>query len=251
MLARIKLLLSALALVALAAPALGDVTLVSNVTDLTWVDSGGASSSESGGDTLLIDTSKNSAVTASLPSAVAIPATGDFLTVTFEVTFDNVPTETSSSFGIGFGDSSTGGYFYQVSINPLAAPSGSGVVFAEGGDTNLGKYESLGFGTTAHTVAFTVTNVDNGADLDLTAASDVISGSPRTVGLDITPATTTTLDTVYFNFRGNAWNEEFDGDPIQATITNFSVTSNIPEPGSLGLTLLGLLCLVPRRRSAT
>lgn len=225
--------------------------IVDSVADLTWSDAGGASSSVTS-DVLTIQTSKNSSVAASLPAAVSIPAMDDFITVTFDVTLDNVPANTSSAFEVGFRDSASGDYFYKVALNPLGGTQGA--TFSEGGDSNLGKDDTLAFGTTTHTLWFTLTKIATDTGLSLTAAGGLINeaGNTATRNADLgPPPQTTTFDTLFFGFTGNAWNETFGAgaDTVTATIENLSVTTSaIPEPGSAGLVGLGLLCVLGRRR---
>ncbi len=232
------------AIALLAGPALADVTVVDSVTDLTWVGSNGASAA-TGTDTLTITTSKNSNVSASLPSSIEIPNTDDQITVSFSITFDHVPANTSSTFGVALADSTSGGTFYSVLINP--AGGAQSVVFGETGDSNLGKFAGNVLTTDAQSLSFSLTKTSTGNGLDLTADSSLLTVSPKTADVDITPVQTTTFDTVRFLFNGNAWNEEFGGNPIQATVTDFTVTTTVPEPSSMALATFGLLAILQRR----
>lgn len=218
-----------------------DVIIADSVADLTRTDSGGASSSVSS-DTLTIATSKNSSVVGDFGSAVELANNGDFLTVSYTVQFDNVPADTASSFGIGF-LSSTNSHFFEVTFNP--ASTSNTVTFRELGDTNLGKYGGNLASTDAQTISFTLTR--NGADMDLTVDSSLIAVSPRTVQNDVLPLGASSFDRINFSFNGNAYNEDFGGSPITATVTNFSITTNVvPEPGSMLLIGGGVLMLCRR-----
>lgn len=227
---------------ALMAPAAtADIIIADSVADLTRTDSGGASSSVSS-DTLTIATSKNSSVEGDFGTTVELANNGDYLTVSYTVQFDNVPVNTSSSFGIGF-LSSSNSHFFEVAFNPVS--TSNTVVFRELGDTNLNKYDGNLASTDTQTISFTLTR--NGADMDLTVDSSLIAVSPRTVQNDVLPLGASSFDRINFSFNGNAYNEDFGGNPITATVTDFSITTNVvPEPGSMLLIGGGVLMLCRR-----
>ncbi|MEM6332259.1 MAG: glycoside hydrolase family 16 protein [Planctomycetota bacterium] len=199
-------------------------------SDLAWAADGGASASTSG-DTLTVQTSKNSTVTADLPDVADLSFAGSRLSVAFDLDLSHAPSNTSSSFGIGFADSASGDYFFKVLLDPTA--DSQGVVFAEGGDSNLGKFATTGFGTGTHRLEFILEGLGNG-EIELTLISDLLTNGQATVGLDVLPATTTSIDTLFFEFKGNAWNETFGGNTIVATLTDLTMTQN-PEPGTLAI----------------
>ncbi|MEM7809212.1 MAG: glycoside hydrolase family 16 protein [Planctomycetota bacterium] len=222
---------------------------INSVAELTWIDSGNAESSivnHGGNEKLKIKTAKNAAVTAELPTFKNLSAAGSSLTVDFDIRLSHVPADANSTLGIGFADSTTGDYFYKVLLDPLADTKGA--IFAEGGDNNLGKTGVLGFGTARHDVTFTLEGLGNG-DLILTLVSDLLTNGSASYTLDVLPATTLDLDTIFFEFNGNAWNETFgsSNNRINATITNFSISHN-PEPASLTLAAAAGLLFLRRRR---
>lgn len=216
-----------------------DVIIASEVGDLTYTDSGGASSSVSvDGSTLTIDTSKNGAVQGAF-SSVSIPDDGDSLMVDFDLQFDVAPAS-GSSFYVDFTNSSSGDY-YRVAFD--AGGGSQSVVFSEDGDTNLGKFTGNALGTSSQQVTFSLTRNSTGDGMDLTLDSSLIQTSPRTVGNDISPVAST-FDRVSFGFTGDAFNNQ----EIVATISNLTLTTTVPEPGTIVLTLLGLGLLTSRRR---
>ena len=233
-------------------------TIVSSVTDLSFTYSGGASQVSSSAGTLVIETSKNSSATAALPAAYQLGTVGSTLGLTFDFAFDNAMSDATSSFNIAFGDSSTaGGYEFFVRLNPVT--TGNGITFSESDDTNLGKSNlDSAFGTTTHTVSFTLERVAAGTGLDaleLAFSSPTLSATLRSQGNDITPLKTDVFDTFAFGFTGNGFNEEFpasSGNRLDATITNFSIAttgSQIPEPRVSMLLAIGMLSLLRRRRA--
>jgi len=241
---------------ALAAASTHAAEIVGDVGDLDWNYSGGASEASTGAGSLTIQTSKNSAVHASLPAPYEL-ADGQTMTVTLTVQLNHVPTDGNSTFDISLSNSTIGAtsgtlhdstYNYKVQLNPLT--TGNGIQFAEGNDANLGKFnEATAWGTAQHTITFQIENID--PDMELSVASATLSPTTRKAKNDVTPVQTTTFDTVSMEFRGNAWNEDAGGGATpQATITDFSIETTgtvVPEPAA-GASLIGLGTLLLARR---
>jgi hypothetical protein len=226
------------------------IIVADSVDDLTYTSSGGATASVSG-STLTIGTSKNSFVLGALPNTVEIDGDTETLTASFTIQFDNVPVSNGTSFGVGFADSTKAAasipsiYFYEVAFDPQGGSSA--VTFSEGDDTNLGKVDGNALTTSPQTVSFSLTT--SGADMNLSSTSSLITSTTASVNNDVTPVQTTSFDTFYLIFNGNGFNEEFDGENVEATVTNLSITTTgtIPEPGSLMVTAAAGLCLLTRR----
>lgn len=229
--------------------------IVNDVNALDWTYTNSASESSTGAGSLTIQTSKNSDLYASLPAAYQL-ADGQTMTVTLTVQLDYIPADTSSTMDISLSDSTTGAtggtlhdstYNFKVQLNPVT--TGNGIQFAEGNDTNLGKFnEATAWGTNQHTITFQVQNA--APDMTLLVSSPTLSPTQRSADNDVTPVQTATFDTVSIEFRGNAWNENGTSGGVKATITNFSIEttgSAVPEPASLGLLSIGALLLARHR----
>ncbi|WPJ95173.1 hypothetical protein SH580_17260 [Coraliomargarita algicola] len=228
------------------------IPVVTQVGDLDFTYLSGSSESNFSASTLDIVTSKNSYVYAELPAVYFIEI-GDTMTVSFSFALDNSLVDTESSFDFGFVDSDGSGavplgYDYGVQLDPVT--TANGMQFREGDDGNLGKYSTdAAFATDTHTATLVVerTALDT---YDLSFSSPSLSSTTRTVQNDIIPLGATEFDTIYFAFRGDAWNEDFGGSSAIMSISNFSInTTAIPEPrtyafifGSLCLLMLGRRC---------
>ncbi len=220
-------------------------TLVDNVGDVTWNASGGAGvlDSNAATNTLTIETAKNSDVTAALPSSIALTNAGDYIEVTLDFVLDHIPANTSSWYEVGFSNSGSG-YFYEIDFKPRGGTQNA--KFEDTGSTNLGKHDTTADANSVHTISFRITHVDGAGDIQLTADGNHIASGPVTT--DATAGGDTTIDTFFFEFNGNGFKEKFDDQNIQATITNFSVTTNVPEPAGMGLMGVGSLLLMRRAR---
>ena len=229
-------------------------TVVDEIGDLTFQYQSGASEASSSATALGIQTSKNSYAYASLPNTYEIQD-GESITVSFDLTMSDTITGSGNSFDIGFIDSNTPGtasnlgYDYSSQVDP--ADTANGLQFREGGDANLGKFNTLsGFGTTINSFTFELARTGTEA-YELSLTSNLLN-STKTVGNDVIPLATTTFDRVYFAFRGNGWSEDFGGSTAVATVNNFSIDttgSAVPEPSSFALlTGIGVLALVGGRR---
>lgn len=241
-------------LLALGMAAHGQTTVADEIGDLSFSYQAGSSQVSSSATSLSIQTSKNSFASADFSSAYDL-GVGDSITVSFSMALDAVFTDTFSSFDFGFVDSTIAGsvgvpdlgYDYAVQFDPVDTSNGIG--FREGDDNNLGKFDtSSGFGTNTNTFTFSI--LRTGADTcDITGDSN-ISSVARTVGNDVTPLQTTSFDRFYLAFRGSGWNEDLGSGTAVATLSDFSITTTVPEPSAYALLsgLLGLSYVMLRRR---
>ena len=246
-----------LAILLLAACGIAQATdVVTNINDLTWGYSGGASEQSTGPDSLTIRTDKNSTGYATLPMRWVL-GIGDTMTVTCTAQIDYAVVDTGSTLDLSFADTqapSTGGTLYGNYYNFLVkltpADTANGVHFAEGEDTNLGKYnEATTWGTTAHKLVFEIERTAANT-MELSFTSPTLSPTTRTVENDVTPLGMATCDFFSVEFRGNGWNE--NANEVDVTISKLLIESTgspIPEPAT-GIAAMGLLALlgIARRR---
>lgn len=207
------------------------VTIVSSVSDLTFAYSGGASEAGSSAGSLSIESSKNSDAIASLPASYQL-GIGDTMTITFDMSLDNIMADTSSTFDIRFADDLK---FYGVRLNPVNTTNA--ITFDEDADNNLGKFNSdAPMGTSTNTFTFSIERT--GADeMSLSFSSPTYSSTTRTQTNDVTPINTIFSD-LEFGFTGNGWNEDFGGSTVVATISNLTIDTTgtvIPEPSTYAM----------------
>lgn len=194
--------------------------------DLSWSDSGGASSSVNNG-TLVITASKNSQVEAGVP-LTPLSETGRFVRVSCDIAVSDGPfADDGSSLRIGFKDS-TSGYAYYAALEPVGG--GSQAIFGETDDTNLGRFDVQPLGAASQTVTFELMKTGTGNGMDLTASGSLVTepGGTITVEPDILPLGSTSFDTVYFYCSGALW---LGGQTI--TLSNLlieCVETNAPDP---------------------
>lgn len=199
-----------------------------------------------------------------LPFAVSLNNPGDFLTLSFNFHFINSGAATDSGGGFRFGfHNSTGtpvtadnqtavsdndvGYYTQVA-ETAAGPDTSNTLFRENGGTapilagtdRLAVTSNLaGFSISdnnSHAAIFTVTRTNA---TTMTISTNIDSGTART------GTTTTNIVTTFDEF---SFSNGFATTALNYALDNVQVTSNVPEPTSGGLLVMGLAGLTLRRR---
>lgn len=235
---KMKLFVCTLGLL-IAATAPAETIIADSASSLTWQDSGGAASTLDG-TTLNIVADKNSQVTAGF-SGLSLANDGDYLTVQFDLARSGpAMADDGSTLEIWF----DGTHGYAVAFEPFGGANQA--IFRETGDTNLGKFNSLAIGSTAQTVSFTISRILTGNGLELTATGDLVdtTGNTKTVESDLVFDPATTFSEIYFKFPGSGW---INNDQ-NISISNFSVTTSVPEPAMIGMLGLGGLLTILLRK---
>jgi hypothetical protein len=149
-----------------------DATGIESVADLSWIDSGGAASSITG-DIMTLTAAKNSQVLATLPSAVELATTNDYILVSFDVSIAGTTiADDGSALRIGFNNSAIP-YGYSVSFESYGGASQA--ILGETDDTNLGKFDISAMGSSTHSISFMLTKTDSSTGLELVASGDLIT----------------------------------------------------------------------------
>lgn len=194
--------------------------------ELSWSDSGGASSSVSG-DTLTVTAAKNSTVSTPLPDPVVLDESGEQISVSFDVTVSGGPfADDGSSLRIGFANSN---YTYYASFEPVGGASQA--IFGETDDPNLGRFDSLSLGTTSRSVTFTLEQNDlTGLILSASGSAVDTAGNSTSADPDILPAAATNFTEVFLYLSGGLW---LDGQTLVFSNLNVESTQNetvLPQP---------------------
>ncbi len=190
-------------------------------SDLSWGDSGGASSSVSA-DTLTITAAKNSTVSAPLPDPVVLSESGERISVSFDITVSGGPfADDGSSLRIGFANSN---YTYFAAFEPVGGASQA--IFGETDDPNLGRFDSFPLGTVSRSVTFTLDQNDL-TGLILTASGSAVdeAGNSISADPDILPAAATNFTEVFIYLAGSLW---LDGQTL--VFSNLSVEAIQDDP---------------------
>ncbi len=251
------LTLAALAgLIALAtAPAAADtVVIADSVSALTWTPGGGYQSGGMPGtvdaNTLTVDVTKNKSHGADLGNDYALNNTGDWIEVTLSFQFNHPVTSGGGNISFGFTNDTTNTVYGDFGAN------GGNFAFYDnvnGSPRISGNFSHSDPNSFLNSLTFRIEKTDTGFDFIATsnllnagtATSDETHAQFPALGLSATSYNRLVIVTT-----GNAMKQGEDGEPednLTVDITELEITTNVPEPASLGLMGLGGLMLLRRR----
>lgn len=262
--------LYAAAIAALALPASASIVVVddgfddggldngADPADVAWLGSSSGSAitlaiASPGADNALsfTNTSNNRSVLAYF-DAVELASAGDFITLSFDVTFQDPVPSTRDDFTFSLLDSGgTQGntvaatdddFGYNIAVNPGSAAGNDGIGRAQGtSSVNLGRFDSAGVGEGSANVSLTLTRNASG-EIDLVLISGLVGETDNTYTTNVAAPPTFTFDLIEIGYSGSGAQGTF-------LIDNVLVTTNVPEPGAMALVAAGLACGLARRRS--
>ncbi len=188
------------------------------------------------GKVLLLSTTQNNRTAVrSFDSAVTLTNVGDFIELDLDYRLDAPLDDT---FGFTSSLLGSGGVEAGINFNP-AAQSNGGTYFADGSN-NSGRFNTIDSGTAVNSLLLRITKED-ATTVRLTSS---FNGSPRVESNTILIGTQITAP-LTFDGLELGWTSGNQGDVY---FDNVRVTSNVPEPASLALALLGgVMCLTRRR----
>ncbi|WPJ95164.1 hypothetical protein SH580_17215 [Coraliomargarita algicola] len=223
--------------------------VVSSISDLVFTPTGSSSIISNTDGTLTIDSSKNTQVSAALPTTYSLDL-NDTISVTFDVQINDLIADTSSEFVVRFGDATD---YFEVRVDPVTTMNG--ITFGELNDTNIGRTDAdTSMGTSLHSFVYTLERTAT-EEITNTLTSPSIVASSISANSDVVPLQISSFNQISFRFSGNGWNETFgvdDHKPI-VDISNFSIatTAVIPETNTFALLTASLVfswVMVRRRK---
>lgn len=173
---------------------------------------------------------------------------GDFISATMTVVFDSDIATNNTLFIVRLGDSTTG-YYNSVSFD-MTGGTNEGL-FSTSLANNQGRFDILQPGTIARTFTFTSTRNASANGLNIAVSGDpFIDEAGNSANADVSNLPlSNNYDQITFRFAGGSSGGDWN-TPITATVTDFSITSNIPEPGTYALVFaVAALGIVVLRRS--
>lgn len=254
------LLLTGLVLLALSpASTQAQITIADSFADLNpWsfdngiqIDGDGTPPVNVGSDMTVLS-STNDEFWASLPQRYELAEVGDYLSMSFDLSINALPSNTSHEFSIRFNDT-VNNHYYETRLRPASSTDGG--IMSETGDTNLGgRFDTFIWPTGSETISlnFTLTrvtpNLPNDTGFELTASGNNTANANTFNASrfsDVFPLGTTGFNEVVFRFSGNSW---ANSNNIQLELSNLSLTTNVPEPASGTLLVSAGLLLALRRK---